>query len=62
MKERVPVRVTLDIPDKIHARLKALAKEEGTTMRAIILEAIDCVLRSKKETEEGKAKPELNRR
>jgi predicted DNA-binding protein len=36
-----PMRITLDIPDEIHARLKALAKREGTTMRAIILRAID---------------------
>jgi hypothetical protein len=38
------MRVTLDIPDEIHAKVKALAKREGTTMRAIILRAIDRVL------------------
>jgi len=41
------MRITLDIPDEIHARLKALAKREGTTMRAIILQAIDGVLNEK---------------
>lgn len=56
------MRVTLDIPDEIYAWLKARAKVEGTTMRAIILEAIDCVLRSRRETAKGKTKPELNRR
>jgi len=39
--------MTLDIPDEIHARLKALAKKEGTTMRAIALRAIDAELRRK---------------
>jgi hypothetical protein len=56
------MRVTLDIPDEIHAWLKARAKQEGTTMRAIVLKAIDCVLRSNKETTDGKTKPESNRR
>jgi hypothetical protein len=39
------MRVTLDIPDEIHAILKARAKNEGTTMRAIILRAINAELR-----------------
>jgi hypothetical protein len=38
------MRITLDIPDEIHARLKALAKREGTTMRAIVLRAIEAEL------------------
>ncbi len=38
------MRVTIDIPDEIHARLKARAKAEGTTMRAIILRGIDAIL------------------
>jgi predicted DNA-binding protein len=39
------MRVTIDIPDKVHARLKALAKREGTTVRAIVLRGIERVLR-----------------
>jgi hypothetical protein len=39
--EQVPMRVTLDIQDEIHAKLKARAKEEGTTMREIVLEGLD---------------------
>jgi hypothetical protein len=39
------MRITIDIPDEIHARLKARAKEEGTTMRAIILRGINAELR-----------------
>jgi hypothetical protein len=41
------MRITLDIPDEVHAKLKALAKKEGTTMRAIILRGIDAVLNEK---------------
>jgi predicted DNA-binding protein len=43
---QVSMRITLDIPDEIHARLKARAKEEGTTMRAIVLRGIERVLRT----------------
>jgi len=40
----VPMRITLDIPDETYARLEALAKQEGTTVQAIILRGIDAVL------------------
>jgi len=51
------MRVTLDIPDEIHAWLKARARLEGTTMRAIILRGIEKLLRANKVTVEGKTKP-----
>ena len=38
------MRITIDIPDEIYAKLKVRAKEEGTTMRAIVLRAIEAVL------------------
>lgn len=43
------MRVTLDIPDEIHAALKRHAAAEGTTMRALILRAIDEILRESRE-------------
>ena len=43
------MRVTIDIPDAIHAELKRRAAAEGTTMRALILRAIDEVLRENRE-------------
>jgi hypothetical protein len=43
------MRVTLDIPDAIHAELKRRAAAEGTTMRALILRAIDEVLQESRE-------------
>jgi hypothetical protein len=42
------VRVTLDIPDPIHKELKRRAAAEGTTMRALILRAIDEVLQERR--------------
>jgi len=42
------MRVTIDIPNEIHAKLKTLAKAERTTMRAIILQAIDALLQAPK--------------
>jgi hypothetical protein len=38
------MRIATDFPDEIHARLIARAKEEGTTMAAIILRGIDAEL------------------
>jgi hypothetical protein len=38
------MRVTLDIPDEVYARLEVRAKKEATTIEAIILRAIDAVL------------------
>jgi hypothetical protein len=40
------MRVTLDIQDELHARLNSRAKAESTTMRAIILRAIDAELKT----------------
>jgi predicted DNA-binding protein len=42
------MRITIDIPDEMHARLKALAKQQGTSMRAIILRGIEAVLNEKR--------------
>ena len=50
------MRVTLDIPDEIHAWLKARAKDEGTTMRAIILEGLELLLSDKSETVKHQSK------
>jgi hypothetical protein len=50
------MRVTLDIPDEIHAWLKARAKDEGTTMRAIILEGLELLLSAKSATVKHQSK------
>jgi hypothetical protein len=56
------MRITLDIPDEIHAWLKARAKDEGTTMRAIILEGLELVLSVRSAAVESKTQPALIRR
>ena len=38
------MRVTIDIPDAQHRRLKTRVAAEGTTMRALILRGIGLVL------------------
>ncbi len=50
------MRLTIDIPDEIHARLKAQAKLEGTTMRAFVLRGIESVLRQNAVHTPGKRK------
>jgi hypothetical protein len=40
------MRITIDIPDEIHARLKARAKEEGTTIMEIILQGVAMALQT----------------
>jgi predicted DNA-binding protein len=42
------MRIAIDIPDELHARLKAIAKEEGTTLRAIVLRGIEAVLNKRR--------------
>jgi len=39
-KEKVPQAVLVKLPASLHARLKSLAMENGTSMQAIIVEAI----------------------
>lgn len=41
------LRITIDIPDEMHARIKALATKEGTAMRAIIFKGINTILSDK---------------
>ena len=49
--------MTLDIPDEIHARLKARAKAEGTTMRAVVIRALENLLITKQSDVSGKSLP-----
>ncbi len=35
------MRISVDIPDELHAELKALGKREGKSMRAIILRGLE---------------------
>ena len=37
----MPVRVTIEIPQALHDQLRQRAKSTGTTMRSLILQAIE---------------------
>lgn len=41
------MRTTIDVPDPVLRRLKRLAAARGTTVRALVLEAVDMSLRAK---------------
>jgi hypothetical protein len=48
------MRVTIDLPDALHAELKRRAADEGTTMRVLILRGVD-MNRKQDETSGAKA-------
>jgi hypothetical protein len=39
------MRTTIDIPDETYRRIKVLAAERGTTVRALVLEGMELVRR-----------------
>jgi hypothetical protein len=54
------MRVTIDIPDELHARIKEQARREGTTMRAIILRALGYLVGN--DGNSPQVEPQLQRR
>jgi hypothetical protein len=40
------MRTTIDVPDPVLRRLKRMAAARGTTVRALVLEAVDISLRA----------------
>ena len=40
------MRISIDIPDKLHSELKRTASREGSTMREIIIRALKSDIRS----------------
>jgi hypothetical protein len=51
------MRTTVDIPDGKYRRLKSTAAQEGTTVKSLVLEAVDIVL-----TKHSEGKQTTNRR
>ena len=41
------MRTTLDIPDEVYRDLKIMAAEQGATVRALVLEGVDLVRRTR---------------
>lgn len=50
------MRVTIDIPDAEHRKLKIKAASEGKTMRELVLSGIDALLASQDAPRKGKLK------
>ena len=52
------MRTTVDIPDDLYRAIKILAAERGTTVRELILEGLETVMRTKPATRKGPELPE----
>ena len=53
------MRTTVDIPDETYRTIKVPAAEQGRTVRELILEGLETVLRTKKPARRGWESPEL---
>lgn len=42
------MRTTVDIPDDVYRAVKVLAAERGTTVRELVLEGLETVMRTRK--------------
>jgi hypothetical protein len=42
------MRTTVDIPDEVYRTIKVMAAERGTTVRELVLEGLDTVMRTRK--------------
>jgi hypothetical protein len=52
------MRTTVDIPDETYRTIKVLAAERGDTMRVLILEGLDTVMRTRKPAGRGRESTE----
>lgn len=50
------IRTTVELPEELHSSLKELAQETGTTMRAVVIEALESK-RAARRTKAGQGKP-----
>jgi hypothetical protein len=44
------MRTTVDIPDDTYRAVKVLAAERGTTVRELVLEGLETVMRTRKQS------------
>jgi hypothetical protein len=52
------MRTTVDIPDDLYRPIKVLAAERGTTVRELVLEGLETVMRTRKTARTGLESPE----
>jgi len=52
------MRTTVDIPDETYRAIKVMAAEQGDTVRELVLEGLEMVMRTRNATRKGAAAPE----
>ena len=52
------MRTTVDIPDEMYRAIKVMAAERGGTVRVLILEGLETVMRTRKPPRSGWEPPE----
>ncbi len=53
------MRTTVDIPDETYRAIKVMAAEQGITVRELILEGLQVVMRDRQTTRKGLELPEI---
>jgi hypothetical protein len=54
------MRTTVDIPDGTYRTIKVMAAERGGTVRELILEGLESVIRTRRPTRDGWEPPEAS--
>lgn len=52
------MRTTVDIPDEMFRKIKVMAAEQGSTVRGLVLEGLEMVMRTRKAARTGLGSPE----
>lgn len=47
------MRTTIDIPDEMFRKVKVMAAEQGSTVRQLVLEGLEMVMRTRKAVRKG---------
>ncbi|MGA2752580.1 MAG: hypothetical protein ABSE53_02345 [Terracidiphilus sp.] len=53
------MRTTVDMPDETYREVKVMAAEQGVTVRELVLEGLEMVLRTRKPARKGWEPPEV---
>lgn len=54
------MRTSVDLPDELYRAVKMMAAERGTTVRELVLEGLEMVMKSKKAGSQGFGAPEVS--
>ena len=53
------MRTTVDIPDELFRKVKVMAAEQGVTVRELILNGLETVMRTRQAARTGSGSPEI---